>query len=92
MPGTRPKRHATNLEAARATVEALRAQERVTPLDSARVTNLLTLAHAVDCCPDDAGLRREYRMAEQQLRQTEEAAADALDDLAKRLSAPVRDA
>ena len=92
MPTPRTRRPATNIAAAKATVDALRAQERVTPLDEARVMNFLTLAAAIDACPDDSGLRREYRFAESQLRQTEDTAADAFDQLAARLSAPVRHA
>lgn len=66
----------SNLEAAQATLKALRDGGRLEPIDEARVAALLTLAAAVDDDPANASLWREYRAAEATLRETDDTDID----------------
>jgi hypothetical protein len=81
----------TNFGAAAAFIALLRKQERLTEIDDARVTAFLTLAAAVDADPTNAQLRKEYRMAEEGLRATEDNGTDVFEELLRAMSAPVGD-
>jgi len=86
-----PAPHLTNFGAAAAFIVLLRKQERLTEIDDARVTAFLTLAAAVDADPTNAQLRKEYRMAEEGLRATEDNGTDVFEELLRAMSAPVGD-
>lgn len=83
--------HLTNFGAAAAFIALLREQERIAEIDNARVTAFLTLANAVDADPTNAQLRKEYRMAEEGLRATEDHGTDVFEELLRAMSAPVGD-
>ena len=68
-PPGRPREHfKTNAEAARATIRQMDAKGALREVDALLVTNLLTLAAAVDENPGRAVLRNEYRMAANEVR------------------------
>src|SRR5450631_1838092 len=69
MPAGRPPgRYSTNEHAARATIRALERDGKLTDVDALLVTDILTLAEAVDASPNRAVLRKEYREAAAELR------------------------
>lgn len=71
-----------NRRAANATVKTLGAAHKIADADRARVETFLALADAVDECPDNAALWRQYREAEITLRE----AVDDGDELAELLA------
>jgi hypothetical protein len=73
------------------TIQALRESERLTPIDSARITALEVLADAVDADPSNASLWREYRTAEAALREVNDDGDDEFADLLNRLRPSVGD-
>ena len=69
-----------NFDAALLFVQVMRDLGRVEPIDQARVTAFLELARAVDLNPAEAGLWKQYREAERELREADDG-NDALSDL-----------
>ncbi|MGH7721492.1 MAG: hypothetical protein ACRENL_01485 [Candidatus Dormibacteria bacterium] len=69
MPAGRPKgRYNSNEHAARATILHLERGGTITEADALLVTDIITLAIAVDSRPTSAILRKEYREAAAELR------------------------
>ena len=85
-----PARAGRNRRAANATVKALEGAHKVGDSDRARVEMFLALADAVDECPDNAALWRQYREAEITLREAVDDDAGLAEFLAG-LSAPMGD-
>lgn len=82
-----------NLGAARRTIDYLGRQGWLGPEDEALVEMVLTLAHELDKNPEAALLWKQYSTAEAQLRRkVKENDDDALGELLRELSTPVRDA
>ena len=67
----------TNVDAARATLAALHAEERLIELDSARETAFLAIAERLDAFPGNALLWGQYLALEAELRRTDDGNADA---------------
>ena len=86
-----PAPKTTNFGAAEAFIVLLRNQERIADIDQARVTAFLTLAGAVDDDPTNAQLRKEYRLAEEGLRATEDHGTDVFEELLRAMSSQVGD-
>jgi hypothetical protein len=80
-----------NRTAAETTIEALEAHERLSDIDAARVALVRALADAVDSDPTNASLWREYRAAEQALRETDDTTGDEFARLLAALSAEMGD-
>ena len=92
-PPGRPRSHLrTNLEAAKALIRTLDASRRLRDVDEGVVTNLLTLAEAVDANPAHGVLRNEYRMTLAEVGKLGESAAGGFDAVILDLQAEVRDA
>jgi hypothetical protein len=81
----------SNEQAALRTVEELRRLDLLTASDDARVAAFLSLARAVDEAPSNAALWREYRAAEENLRDDDDGPVDEFAALLGRLSATVGD-
>jgi hypothetical protein len=84
-------RYSSNLNAARATISALEGAGRVPEGHALLVTNLLTLAGAVDARPTAAILRKEYREAADALLKAFERNASDEGDLISGMFAAVGD-
>lgn len=90
MPRGRPRAHCrTNLAAAKATIRVLEAEGKLEAVDALLVTNVLTLAEAVDANPGRAILRKEYREAANQLQRARDDDGDGVAELLERLRTPV---
>lgn len=74
-----------------ATVSALTDLGRLDAIDSARVAIARGLAAAVDESPGNAALWREFRAAEEALREIRDTSDDELTQLESLLSAPLGD-
>jgi hypothetical protein len=80
-----------NRRAAERTIKALRAAGALAATDPARIEMLRSLADAVDACPDNAALWRQYREAEITLREAV-TNDDSLTEFLAGLSGPLGDA
>lgn len=80
-----------NLIAALSTIDALRASGRIEPVDTARVTALLSIAARLDEAPHDAAMWAQYRLAEASLREVHDDDTDELSELVAAMSATVGD-
>lgn len=81
----------TNSDAIEATISALRNAGRLEAVDTARVEIARQLARSVDEHLDNASLWREYRNAENALRESFDEEPDALTELFKQFDGAVRD-
>lgn len=75
-----------------ASIATLTELSRLEAIDAARVAAARTLADAVDADPTNASLWREYRAAEQALREDQDTSGDEFAQLLADLSAQVLDA
>ena len=80
-----------NRNAVELTILALHNLGRLEAIDSAKVATAQTVADAVDADPTNASLWREYRAAEQSLRESNDTTADEFAQLLAALSAEVGD-
>lgn len=78
-----------NRNAVELTILALHNLGRLEDIDAAKVASAQTLADAVDVDPTNASLWREYRAAEQALRESHDTTADEFAQLLADLSAEV---
>jgi hypothetical protein len=83
--------HGRNRTAAETTIRALEELGRIEEIDAARVSLVRTLADAVDTDPTNASLWREYRAAEQALREQHDTTGDEFAQLLAELSAEMGD-
>jgi hypothetical protein len=80
-----------NRTAAEATIRALVSAGRLDEIDAVRVAAVRALADAVDSDPTNASLWREYRAAEEALREDNDSSTDEFTQLLAALSAEVGD-
>jgi hypothetical protein len=80
-----------NRTAAETTIAALETHGSLGDVDAARVALVRALADAVDADPTNASLWREYRAAEQALREADDSTSDEFTRLLAALSAEMGD-
>jgi hypothetical protein len=83
--------HGSNRTAVETTIAALNREGRLGDVDAARVALIRSLADAVDADPSNASLWREYRSAEEALREADDTTADEFSQLLAALSSEMGD-
>ena len=89
MGSVKKPQYGRNRTAVELTILALNNLGRLEDIDAAKVASAQTLADAVDADPTNASLWREYRAAEQALRESHDTTADEFAQLLADLSAEV---
>ncbi len=91
MGSAKKTQYGRNRSAIDLTITALERLGRLEDTDAAKVATARALADAVDSDPTNASLWREYRAAEQSLRESHDTTADEFAQLLAALSAEVGD-